>query len=262
MNNSFKLEEILENYSFHNATYRWVMEGSDILKSIGSDIIKVHFTRSDEKAEWTNEPSRVFLKSVNDYDPVTDTYKLTFQRILDNTGAIGEEEEIRITPHGFSFNQVEKDNWMDRFLPLWQHFGMVEEKIYYNRLETIFPDAPGISISSVEKLKGKEYSLSFDHNIVTVIDSDVEGGWGKGIIVFRVIKFGTITPLSGDRMSVILIDSEDNKFQAVFEAPSEGKIWSEFKINGSYVGKLKLIDLSDPTSSEVEISLITPSNEQ
>ena len=250
-------QEILENYALGKTSLKWVPEGAEILKSIGSEVVFVRFTRENAESNWITNTSRVFIISIRDFDPMTGTYQIVYRKIDDESKEAIEE---RIIPEGFSFNNPEKDNWMNRFIPMSLHFKLTEEEIYYHRLKNLYNSRSGLPIQKIQELKNtkQEESLGYHNYIAAVIDSDVSGGLGLGIISFRIYEITTIQMLS-KAWSFGIKDKDGNYFPIKFEnnQNSDGVV-KNFSVNGVIIGDLKIMDIEDEkvdvdTTSETEI---------
>lgn len=240
-------QEILENYALGKKTLKWVPEGGEILKSIGTEVIFVKFTREDEKSNWITNTSRVFVISIRDFDPMTGTYQIVYRKVDDESKDVIEE---RIIPEGFSFNNPEKDNWMNRFIPMSLHFKLTEEEIFYQRLKRIYDSQPGLPIEKIRDLKSSDQneSLGYHNYIAAVIDSDIPDGLGLGIISFRIYEITPIQMLS-KTWSFGIKDKDLNYFPVKLEStPDEGGIAKRFSVNGVVIGDLKIMDIEDVMS--------------
>jgi hypothetical protein len=238
--------EILESYALGKATTKWIPEGGDILKRIGTEMILVKFSK--ETGEWKTENVRVFILGISGYDAMTGTYEIKYREL----GGDDKEDKVeteRIIPEGFSFNQPEKDLWMHRFMPYSLHMALTEEEIYYTRLREIFNSRPGLGIDEIRTLAqgNQSESLGYHNYIAAVIDSDIQGGLGQGMISFRIYGLGKIQLVSGG-WSLGVMDKDSNYFQVRLETDQEkgGTVCKGFTIDGKLIGDLKILDIEDP----------------
>lgn len=119
-----KLEDKLIFWSDGRKNTKFIPQGGDILKYIGSEMLLIRFER-DENGVWTTKtPDPVFIVSIGDFEPLTGTYKVMYRR--KESG----DEELRVTPEGFSWNIPEDDGWMIRLVSYSNHFKMMEEELF------------------------------------------------------------------------------------------------------------------------------------
>lgn len=237
-----KITEKIVSWSSGRKNAKFVARGGEILRFIGSELLCVRFTRGDN-GEWsTTNPIPVFVVSIGDYEPLTQTYKMVYKE------KDSDPQEIRITPNGFSWNNPEEDGWMTRFISYSQHFMMMEEELYYQRLSELFTSGKGVleptEIAQFASGKERKARLSEINYISVVINTDIPGGPGEGILAFRVYEV-TKVDKRGKKWEIILKDD----FGDIFTIPkyiqdeTGGWIAPGVTINGVLLGDLKILDI-------------------
>lgn len=238
-----ELKKKIESWSLGKNNYKMIPAGGEILKSIGSEMLFIEFSRDDEGNWTTKDPQPIFIQGIGGYNPLTGTYEIKYS---------GKDKTVKtetITPEGFSFNDPDKEGWMHRFVTYSLHFKMMEEELYYNRLRTKYDKSENVlPIDSIIVLqKGKqEESLKYHNYIAAVIDTDVEGGLGQGILSFRI---GGITKIDkrSKSWSFGLRDTSGYYMAVPKYQEIEGTwICKNFSISGVVLGDLKIIDIEDP----------------
>lgn len=238
-----ELKKKIESWSLGKNNYKMIPAGGEILKSIGSEMLFIEFSRDDEGNWTTKDPQPIFIQGIGGYNPLTGTYEIKYS---------GKDKTVKtetITPEGFSFNDPDKEGWMHRFVTYSLHFKMMEEELYYNRLRTKYDKSENVlPIDSIIVLqKGKqEESLKYHNYIAAVIDTDVEGGLGQGILSFRI---GGITKIDkrSKSWSFGLRDTSGYYMAIPKYQEIEGTwICKNFSISGVVLGDLKIIDIEDP----------------
>ena len=239
-------QQKLESWSLGKNNRKLIPQGGEILKSIGSEMLYVRFERQEDGTWTADNPVTIFVESIRDYDPMTGTYELVYTREK-------KTHTTRITPEGFSFNNPEDDGWMERFVTYSLHFKMMEEELYYNRLRSKFNTSEGVlPIESISVLAGgkQKESLGYHNYISAVIDTDVEGGIGMGILAFRISEF-TKVDKKARSWSFGLRDWDGfymyvQKYQ---ETEDKGWVAEKFTVDGTVLGDLKIMDIEDPKPS-------------
>jgi hypothetical protein len=238
-----ELKKKIESWSLGKNNYKMIPAGGEILKSIGSEMLFIEFSRDTEGNWTTKDPQPIFIQGIGGYNPLTGTYEIKYS---------GKDKTVKtetITPEGFSFNDPDKEGWMHRFVTYSLHFKMMEEELYYNRLRTKYDKSENVlPIDSIIVLqKGKqEESLKYHNYIAAVIDTDVEGGLGQGILSFRI---GGITKIDkrSKSWSFGLRDTTGYYMAIPKYQELEGTwICKNFSISGVILGDLKIIDIEDP----------------
>ena len=239
MNNELKKK--IESWSLGKNNYKMIPTGGEILKSIGSEMLFIEFTK--ESGEWiAKSPQPIFIQGIGDYNPLTGTYSVTYTKDK-------ESKSERITPEGFSFNDPENDGWMHRFITYSLHFKVMEEELYYNRLrvkydksENVLPIEP---LCVLQKGKQKE-SLQYHNYIAAVIDSDVPGGVGEGILSFRISEITKIDKRAKSWNFGIRDNTGYYMLVSGYQEIDGTWICKNFSVSGTVLGDLKVIDIEDP----------------
>ena len=239
-------KEKLIQWSLGKNNQKWIPQGGEILKYIGSEMLFVDFEKKDV---WTaKEPTPVAIQRIGDYDPMTGTYSMTW------TDKDKKEHTERITPEGFSFNDPDKEGWMHRFVSYSLHFKMMEEELYYGRLRKIYDKNQGVlGIEPIEVLvKGKqEESLKYHNYIAAVIDTETENGIHEGILEFRIHG---ITKLQKRSKSWCFgIKDQDGYLIMIpkYQETPEGWIAKDITLDGKIIGDLKIIDIEDEKNTHL-----------
>lgn len=236
------LKEKIESWSLGKTNGKLIPRGGEILKSIGSEMLLVKFKKENDN--WSaDNPLPIFVQSIGEYNPLTGTYEITY------TTKDKETSTERITPEGFSFNDPETEGWMHRFITYSLHFKLMEEELYYARLREKFDRSENIlPIESIMVLQGgkQKESLGYHNYIAAIIDTNVEGGLGEGILSFRISEITKINKRSKS-WSFGLRDSEGYFIQVPKYQEVDGTwIAKRISIDGVVLGDLKIVDIEDP----------------
>ena len=78
-------EDLLKKHSFDLDSQKWLLGGSEILKYQNSEVILIEFTKI-ENGNWESKGKSVFIEKIDDFDPLTQTYKIKYK-------VEGEEKE-------------------------------------------------------------------------------------------------------------------------------------------------------------------------
>lgn len=238
-----KLEEKLVSWSDGKRTTKFIPRGGEILKTIGSSLIKVRFYLDQESHEWkTEDPKSVAVISIGDFEPMSETYKIVY--------SVGDtKSEIRITPEGFSWNNPEEDGWMERFIPYSYHYQIMEEEIFYGNLRTRYDKGIGVlgptPLSQFSTGKEKKKRLECVNYISAVIDTDVEDGLHVGILAFRISEIARIEK-RGKKWELGIKDQDgDYILIPKFIENPETHQWycPGLTVNGRKLGDLKILDI-------------------
>lgn len=238
-----KLEEKIITWSDGKRNVKFIPQGGEILKYIGSEMLKINFKKNDA-GEWNTEtPIPVFIISIGDFEPLTGTYKVIYK------GKDADEEELRITPEGFSWNVPEEDGWMVRFVSYSSHFKMMEEELFYRNLKTLYTSEKNIlgpqELSQFSAGKERKKRLGSLNYISVVIDTDTTEGIGEGILAFRVSEI-TRVDKRGKKWEIGLRDQEGDYIGVQkFIEDSETHQWycPSFTLDGKVLGDLKILDI-------------------
>ena len=235
------LKEKIESWSLGKTNGKLIPRGGEILKSIGSEMLLVKFKKENDN--WSaDNPFPIFVQSIGEYNPLTGTYEITYTR---DKKTFTE----RINPEGFSFNDPETEGWMHRFITYSLHFKIMEEELYYSRLREKFDRSENVlPIESIMVLQGgkQKESLGYHNYIAAIIDTNVEGGLGEGILSFRISEITKIDKRSKS-WSFGLRDLE-GYFIQVPKYQEVGGTWiaKGISIDGVVLGDLKIVDIEDP----------------
>ena len=244
------LEKKIESWSLGKNNYKLIPKGGEILKSIGSEMLFIEFKRDDNGVWTAKDPIPVVIDGIGGYNPLTGTYEITYSK--------KDEKGIKetITPEGFSFNNTENDGWMHRFLTYSLHFKIMEEEFYYGRLRKKYDTSENVlpieSLLVLQAGKQKE-SLRYHNYIAAVIDTNIDGGLGIGILSFRISEITKID--KRPKYWSFGIRDFDGYFVNISKyqnTPEDGWICKGFKINNILIGNLKIMDIEDPKNKESE----------
>ena len=238
-----KLEDKLIFWSDGRKNAKFIQQGGEILKYIGSEMLLIRFKRNEDGVWATDTPDPVFIVSIGDFEPMTGTYKAVYK------GKDSEEEELRITPEGFSWNIPEEDGWMIRLVSYSNHFKMMEEELFYRNLETLYSSDKNVlgpqEISQFSVGKERKHRLDCLNYITAVINTNVEGGLGEGMLAFRISEVTRIEK-RGKKWELGLRD-QDGDYISVskfIENPDTHQWYSPgFTIEGKVLGDLKIVDI-------------------
>lgn len=238
------LREKIESWSLGKNNGKLIPRGGEILKSIGSEMLLIKFKRGEDKTWNADDPLPIFVQSIGEYNPLTGTYEIFY------TTKDKEVMSEKITPEGFSFNDPETEGWMHRFITYSLHFKIMEEELFYNRLREKFDRSENVlPIESIVVLQGgkQKESLGYHNYIAAVIDTNVEGGLGEGILSFRISEITKINKRSKS-WSFGLRDLDGYFIQIPKYQEIEGCGWiaKNISIDGVVIGDLKIIDIEDP----------------
>lgn len=247
------LKEILvSDYSFNQASLKWIPAGGEILEHIGQEVVYLDYTRKSPEDSWVVKTSRAYIQSIHDFEPLTGTYEIIFS-LIDETG---EAEDLlrreRIIPEGFSYNNPDLHNWMHRFVPYSLHFKLGEAESHYLRMVNLYSERPGMTMSEIKKLQTEDpkKKLGFFNNIQALIDTDVEGGLGVGLISFRIYEISEPKLLS-KTWRFGLRDKSNNYFPIRLDkSDEENTMIRNWTLGDTLIGDLKILDISDPTKAE------------
>lgn len=246
------LKEILvSDYTFNRASLKWIPGGAQIVDYIGQEVVFVDYTRTDAESEWKIDIKRALIQSIHDFEPLTGTYEIIFTLIgagEDGTDLIKRE---RIIPEGFSYNNPDECNWMHRFVPYSLHFKMGETEVMYLRLKNLFNTREGMTFADIKKLQVEDpkKTLEFFNNVKVIIDTDVEGGLGVGIISFRITEI-TEPKLLSKSWRFGIYDKDRNYFPVKVDKADEGNtVIKGWTLGDEVIGDLKIMNIADQTKA-------------
>lgn len=160
------LEALKKRYGFNKGSYKYIPAGGELLKFIHQPMIFVDF-KKNEDGEWNSLFESAFIESIEDFDPMTMTYKVKYKLMSD-----GVEKELRIIPEGFSWGDPEETGIMQRFVPLSLHYQLQEDELFYKRLQELWDTKDTMLLESLKTLsesKEQEKTLKYTHNIGALI---------------------------------------------------------------------------------------------
>lgn len=245
MNN--ELGKKLEEWSLGKDNYKYIAPGAEILKSVGCEMLFIEFNKED--GEWkAKNPLPVFIQRIGNFNPLTGTYEITYHS-KENETPVTET----ITPEGFSFNDPENEGWMHRFITYSLHFKIMEEELYYQRLRTNFDTSENVlNLDSITVLQGgkQKESLGYRNYIAAVIDTNVEGGLGVGILSFRIN--GITKLIKRNNSWGFGIRDEKGYLVNVPKFQQIDGVWmcKGLTLDGVKLGDLKIMDIQNKKESE------------
>lgn len=236
------VENRLEKWSLTGLT--GAINGGEILKYIGTEVIYAKFTKNAENGGWDNNLQTTRIDYIGDYDPMTGTYKVK------HTTKAGEVVETRIMSAGFEWGDPEEKETTSRLIPMSKHYEMMELTLYFERLrDSYFKNRGTIGLEQIKSLvesKSKD-GLRNILWIAAVIDSDTDKGLRQGILTFRITEVFNLQRRAKS-WSFNLRD-EDGTFLPVqkFTQEEDGTwIAKDFSYGGEVIGDLKIIDIESP----------------
>lgn len=154
-------EDLLKKFSFDLDSEKWLLGGGEILKYQDMPIALVEF-KKEEDGNWKSEIKDSIISYIGDFDPITMTYKIKY--------SVGDkEEEGRIIPEGFIFNNPDKDGWAKRFLPFSLHMKMTEEQKFFEKLKKLFDEKETLPMNYIENLRKNSDGLQYFNYIALII---------------------------------------------------------------------------------------------
>lgn len=249
-------EVLVSDYTFNPASFKWIPKGGSILEYIGQTVAYIEYTKETDDTEWKTTGKAAYIQSIHDYEELTGTYEILFSVIGEDQEGIIRRE--RIIPEGFSYNQPDTDNWMHRFTPFSLHYEMIEREQFWNRLGILYNTIPGMTFDELKKFQAQEKvenKLGYFENIHAIINTDIDGGLGVGLIAFRVSEI-TEPKLLSKTWKMGLKDSKGNYIPLTFEKKdlqenSETGIIKGWTLNEELIGDMKIIKIADQSKAEV-----------
>lgn len=221
-----KLSKLKEKYGYNKASYKYILPGAEILKYIGQTVVLVEFSKG-VSGEWINDYKQAVIEEIDGFNPLTMIYTVKYH----TTDKPDESLTFEMIPEGFSFGNPEDVGYMKRFVPLSIHYTMVEDELFYSRLDKLYKSRDTISLYGLKTLsesKEIEKTLKYCCNIGAIFNTP------EGILYTR-IKVLRLTHKNGNNYSLYISNEEDSWS---LEITSSQK---EYTVDG--VGTLKLIDL-------------------
>ena len=236
MSENKNLEILKKRYGFDKADTKWLLDGGDILKYIGVEVILVDFLR-DVNNNWTNKIKKASIISISDYDLMTMTYLCKYRTIDEDKET--SWREVRINPGGFSFENPEETGKMLRFIPYSLHCKIAEEEALYYRLGELFDKRKTLPIENLKQLsesKEQDKTLNFACNIGAVIKTE-----DNQTLYFRIHKLN-LRHNYKDNYNLTITDGTNKAYTVPINSSAENYV---FKFNGENIGLLKIIDIED-----------------
>lgn len=230
------LDKLKKLYGFYEGNLRYIPRGGELLNCIGSSVVMIHYTKSP-KGAWEYSIEEVNVISITNYDPMTVTYDLTYER---TKGKSKSQQKVKIIPEGFSFENPEETGNSVRFIPLSMHFKFQEDKQFFERLFSKFDDAKTLSVNSLEDISNSKEQLDLlgrNYNIVAAIKTNEDT---PEILYFRIDRL-KIKHNKQDSYSLTIENLEKNKLYT-FLIDSKAESY-EFEYKNVKIGSLKILDL-------------------
>ena len=231
-------ENLIEKYGYNTGSSKWIPSGSEILQLIGTTAIFVEYNKNEKTGKFVSSFKQALIRSINDFDPVTITYEITYS-LEDNPDKILKE---RIIPEGFSLDIAGGgiQNYMNRFIPYSLHCKCIEEGFLYDRLENLYNKRDTLPLNSLKNIsisKEQEKLLTYSNNLWVVIRVENTGQ----ILGYRIHSL-TVKKDTKTKWRIFAYDSEGKNISVSFE-PEE----TEYKlvIGKESIGTLKIIDLAE-----------------
>jgi len=245
-------------YGFNSGDIKWILDGGDILRYSGQDVIFVDYKRSDEDGNdvWTNTIEKANIISISDYDPITMTYliKYTLPARKEERGEVHEE---RIIPEGFTFDIMGQglQKSMHRFTSYSMHERLVEEAEFYKRVNKLFKERdtlPFGALAALQDNKEQSKTLGYAKYIVAAVKpvhkventDDLEYGEDDDDLMIFKIKALRLKHEYKNTWRLLLTASDGKNYS--LPVNDDETDFYEFYLGKELVGDLKIIDLADP----------------
>lgn len=260
--------DLVKKYGFYLGSYKYIIPGGELMRYIGQTVVCVSYTKkpvegavADEKGEipstWENSFDEVKIVEIGEFDPMTMTWLCKYQP-KDKEDIL----EVRVMPEGYSFEgkNPEETGKMIRFVPLSKHFEMMEDEMFFLRLENLWEERKTLTpeaLMTLSRSKGQEATLKYTHNIGVLVrlgDEYYDPKIGESRFLWiRIHKLGfhhnsgskfNLRVANNERSWSFMIDANDTEF------PFEGG-----------KGSFKIIDLSEGTVIQPQVEDIEPDSE-
>ena len=248
-----KFQEFKKRYGFNTGDVKWVLEGGDLLKYVGADLVYIDYKRDPKDGLWNTTVEKAVITKMSDFDPVTMTYQVEY-KLPDRQGEEGEKLRIeRIIPEGFSFDVMGQgiQNTMNRFTTFSLHNRLLEEGIYYDRVLKLWDKRDTLPFGALKALnenKDLVKTLKYAKNIVVAIrplkETEQEDvvEWEDEVLVFRLCGLKLKHDFK-ETWRLFLTDEEGKTYNLLI---NEGETeFYEFTQGLEVIGDLKIIDLID-----------------
>ena len=74
-----KFQEFKKRYGFNTGDVKWVLEGGDLLKYVGADLVYIDYKRDPKDGQWDTTVEKAVITKMSDFDPVTMTYQVEYK---------------------------------------------------------------------------------------------------------------------------------------------------------------------------------------
>jgi hypothetical protein len=259
-----KVEQFKKQYSYNSGDTKWLPTGGDLLKYIGGEVIRIHYTRKED-GTWMNSFATAHIIDIYDYNPATMTYTIKYY-LSENEEGKEDKTEIEeiIIPEGFTFDIMGQgiQSTMNRFMPYSLHCAVVEEEKFFGRIDSLWDETktlPFGAIKAISESSGKDQRqlLQYGKNIVAAVretvqdeeDPDTYNDTGK-LFLFRIGQL----KLSHDykeNWRLMLYDTKGEQAINIVISETEEDYYEVPEI-----GDLKLIDLMGTGSINTESASI------
>ncbi len=242
--NQQELAKLKASYSYSKGNYKYIPMASEILKYIGQNVVLVTFkknwtTRMSESGEevkeynWTDLPvERAEIISINDYDPITMTYKCKY-KVEGND----EEKEVRIQPEGFEFCNTEDESVEEfvRFVPYSYHFRMAEDEFTFSRIAELYEKRDTLELEALRTIadsKNQGQILRYSNNIGAAIKLE------DGTLLWIRLYTLRLKHRQGNKFGLFFSSDEQREWSTVITSDDKSYNIGDW-------GTMKIIDLSD-----------------
>lgn len=243
-----KLEEFKSLYGHNSGNLKWVPKGGVLLKYIGNDVVFVDFKK--ENGEWKSTLDQAHVIAIDNYDPVSMTYDITYTLASD---PLKEKIVEKIIPEGFTFDIMGQglQESMHRFIPIELHCAVLSEELFYQRVGKLFDSKPTLDFEALKVISGskeQDKTLKYARNLVAAVrptkkaeDNPDELEYLEDIFVFRIHELRLRR--EGKGFWKLLMYDDQKKLYSVTVNENEPEEFYELYIGQEYIGDLKVIDL-------------------
>lgn len=221
-------EDFKKEYGFNTGDVKWVPKGGDLLKYIGASMIYVEFNKQPD-GSYTTQQKECTVKGIDGFDPITMTYKIHYllppdKNVLTET----------IIPEGFTYDIMGNgtEDTMKRFIPLHLHAKILDEDVYYKRVEKLYDNRDTLdyeALKTLDQSKDQATTLQYTRNIVAAVKV-------PEICCFRVSRL----KLRLNKAQLTIYDKAGNGY-TMTATPDEASY--KLVIGKEIIGDVKLIDL-------------------
>lgn len=227
------LERFNDAYGFRDGIKEFIPSPGEILKYKGENVILLTYNR-EENGGWKISHSVVKIIKISEYDVMTGTYKLEYSpEGKDNT-----TEEIRIFPHGFSFENPEETGRSLRFIPFSYHYKFAEFQNFYDRLKNDYDGYKTLSVAELSQIsQSKNQSEILEPRFICSIIKMESGE----ILYFRLNRIN-LKHRQGKNYALTIGNDKGKTY--TFMITSEDTEY-KFSYGDVFIGTMKIVDLSD-----------------